>query len=430
MWRAARPWCVSGIVGYTGRRVTAAAHTQPVTWGILTMAPRDHIGSRIAYWRKRRGGMSQAALAGLAGLSQSFISQVESGSKGVDRRSTIVAIAAALQVSVADLLGQPGDPTDPLKAGATSAVPAIRAVITEIEEGERRTPSRSTDELVAIMEHVDRLRAVSDYGAMAPLLPGFLLDAAAQGGILLVRAGYETSVCLRNLGYRDLALSAARIAVQAAREYEDAAWLGAAEFVHTLAMPIEAAGTSSRVAGRALIDLQRRAAQVPVRQMLGQMHLSASMACAVDGRPDDAASHLAAAHAEARTLGDPEDGAGFNLCSFGPTNLALWRMTVDIELGEYGQVLELARKTTPGPLRVANRHQAYWMSYGRALAHSGRTDREALVAFMHAERAAPLAFSLNPLARDAIVSMVYRAQRRSVSDDLRVLARRLGVEVP
>jgi hypothetical protein len=163
--------------------------------------------------------------------------------------------------------------------------------------------------------------------------------------------------------------------------------------------------------------------------MLGQMHLSASMACAVDGRPDDAAAHLAAARDEAQTLGDPADGAGFNLCGFGPTNLALWQMSVDVELGDFGKVIESAQSFTPAPLRVANRHQAYWMAYGRALTHSGQTDRQALIAFMHAERSAPLAFSLNPMARDAVVSMVHRARRRSVSDDLRVIARRLGVDV-
>jgi transcriptional regulator with XRE-family HTH domain len=389
----------------------------------------DHIGSRISYWRRRRGGMTQAVLAGLAGVSQAYISQVESGRKGIERRSTLISIAAALQVSVADLLGQPGDPTDPLKADAAAQIPAIRAAIIEIEEGERRESSRSAEELAALVDRVDGLRAVSDYGGMAPLLAGFLRDAAAHGGLPLVRAAYETSVCLRNLGYRDLALPAARIAVSAAQKIEHTAWVGAAQFVHTLAMPIEAAGTTSRIADRSLADLQAQASDRSVRQMLGQMHLSASMACAVDNRADDAAAHLAAAHDEARTLGDPDDGAGFNLCSFGPTNLALWKMSVDVELGEHGKVIELAQKTTPGPLRVANRHQAYWMSYGRALAHSGQTDRQALIALMQAERAAPLAFSLNPMARDSVISMVHRARRRSVSDDLRVLARRLGVNV-
>lgn len=393
------------------------------------MVPTGTIGTRIRYWRKRRGGMTQGVLAGLAGVDQSYISKVEAGLRNVERRSTLVAIARALQVSVADLLGQPGDPTDPLKSDAAAIVPRIRAAIIEVEEGERRDPAKTAEELAALVERVDGMRAVSDYGGMAPLLPDFLIEAAAHGGVPLIRAAYETSVCLRNLGYRDLALPAARVAVAAAQDAEDLAWLGAARFVHTLAMPIETAGTTSRIAERSLEELQRGAGDVSVRQMLGQMHLSASMACAVDGRPDDAQAHLDEARAEAATLGDPEDGAGFNLCSFGPTNLALWHMNVAIELGEHGEVLELARKTTPAPLKVANRHQTYWMSTGRALAHSGRTDREALAAFMRAERAAPLAFSLNPMARDAIASMVRRAHRRSVSEDLRIMARRLGVEV-
>src|SRR5205823_8115373 len=83
----------------------------------------EHIGARIGYWRRRRG-LTQAVLAGLAGVSQPFVSQVEAGQKGIERRSTLVAIAGALQVSVADLLGQPGDPTDPAKAGVARVVPA------------------------------------------------------------------------------------------------------------------------------------------------------------------------------------------------------------------------------------------------------------------------------------------------------------------
>ena len=65
---------------------------------------------------------------------------------------------------------------------------------------------------------------------------------------------------------------------------------------------------------------------------------------------------------------------------------------------------------------------------GRALAHSGKTDREALVALINAERAAPVPFSVNPLIRDSITAMMYRARRRAVPDDLRILARRAGIE--
>ena len=388
----------------------------------------EHIGARIAYWRRRRG-LTQGVLAGLAGVSQAYISQVEVGRKGIERRSTLVAIAAALQVTVTDLVGEPGDPTDPLKAATSSAIPRIRVALVEIEEGMERTPTRPLEQLEADVRRMAGLRAISDYPTMARELADLLGDAAAYGGLPLARIGYETSVCLRNLGYRDLALPAARVAVAAAAAAGDPAWIGATKFVHSLALPIEAARTARRVVDRSLAELQAHAADQRVRQMLGQLHLSASLACAVDKRPDDAAAHIAAAEAEARTLGDPDDGIGFNLSAFGPTNLGLWRMSVDVELGEHGRALETAPSVNPAGLKVANRHQSYWLSYGRALAHSGRTDREALTAFTRAERAAPAPFSLNPMARDAVSSMVHRARHRSVSEDLRILARRVGVDV-
>lgn len=389
----------------------------------------DTVGARIRYWRLRRGGMTQAVLAGLAGVSQSYISQVEAGRKTVERRSTLVGIANALQVTVTDLLGQPGDPTDPAKAGAAEAVPAIWAALIEIEEGERRPASRTPEETAAAVADAARMRARSDYATMARLLPGLLLDAAATGPLELAQIGYEASVCLRNLGYRHLSLPAARIALAAAREADDAAWIGAARFIFTLALPIESAPIAARTAGRALVDLQAAAAQPEVRQMLGQLHLSAAMSSAVDQRADLAAAHLAEAEREAATLGDPQDGEGFNLSCFGPTNVNLWRMSVANELAEYGRVIELARRVRPDGLRIANRHQSYWLTLGRALAHSGRHDREALVAFVNAERAAPVPFALNPMAREAVVAMVYRAKRRSVSEGLRILARRVGVNV-
>src|SRR5207302_7674704 len=137
-----------------------------------------------------------------------------------------------------------------------------------------------------------------------------------------------------------------------------------------------------------LAALQSGAADSQVRQVLGQLHLSAALVCAVNERPVDAEAHLAEATREGRSLGDPDDGLGFNLLAFGPTNVGLWRMTVAAELGEHGRVIELARTIEPRRLKVANSCQAYWMHLGRSLAHSGKTDREALVALIHAERAA------------------------------------------
>jgi transcriptional regulator with XRE-family HTH domain len=63
-----------------------------------------HIGERIAAHRKRQG-MSQEALAGLAGRSRSWLSQVERGVRGVDKMSTVTDLAAALRIAPSDLVG-------------------------------------------------------------------------------------------------------------------------------------------------------------------------------------------------------------------------------------------------------------------------------------------------------------------------------------
>ncbi|TDB99627.1 XRE family transcriptional regulator [Micromonospora fluostatini] len=393
------------------------------------MPVTDTIGARIRYWRVFRGGMSQAVLAGLAGVSQSYISQVESGRKTIDRRSTLVDIAAALQVTVADLLGQGSEPGDPARDSAAAWVPAIWSALIEIEEGERRQPARTPEELAAGIARSDQLRTSSDYPAMARLLPDLLIESAARGGATLARVAYQASTCLRHLGWRHLALNAARVSASAAEACGDAAWIGAARFAYAQSLPIESASLAARTADRSLAELQADADDTRVRQMLGQLHLSAALTSTVSGRPDVARDHLAEATREAATLGDPSDGSGFNGCGFGPTNVGLWEMSIAAELGEYGRVIELSRTVQPQVLIASNRRQAYWLELGRALASSGRRDGEALAAFVRAERAAPVPFALNPLARGAVVAMVRRAQRRGVPEDLRVLAARVNLTV-
>ncbi|MFE9203266.1 helix-turn-helix domain-containing protein [Micromonospora sp. NPDC007230] len=389
----------------------------------------DTIGARIRYWRMRRSGMSQAVLAGLAGVSQSYISQVESGRKTVDRRSTLVAIAAALQVTVADLLGQGTEPGDPARERAAECVPAIWSALIEIEDGERRPLTRTRDELAADIARSDQLRNRSNYPAMARLLPDLLLDAAAVGGTVLAQVAYQASTCLRHLGYRHLALNAARVAVAAAEDVEEPAWLGASRFAYAQSLPIESAPLAARSADRSLAELQAAASDERVRQMLGQLHLSAALASTVSGQPDVARDHLAEAAREAAILGDPPDGAGFNGCGFGPTNVGLWEMSIAAELGESGRVVELSRTVRPQVLAASNRQMSYWLDLGRALAESGRRDAEALVAFVRAEQAAPVPFALNPLAQDTVVAMAQRVRRRAVPNELRLLAGRLGISL-
>ena len=70
------------------------------------MAPPATTGQRLATHRRRRG-LSQAALAGLVGRSESWLSQVERGVRSVDRLSVLLDMARVLHVDVEALTGRP-----------------------------------------------------------------------------------------------------------------------------------------------------------------------------------------------------------------------------------------------------------------------------------------------------------------------------------
>ncbi|GGN59586.1 hypothetical protein GCM10010112_14780 [Actinoplanes lobatus] len=385
----------------------------------------EHIGARVRLWRRRRK-LSQSALAGLAGVTQAYLSQIENGLRAVERRSTQVALAQALDVSVADLLGQTADPTDPVRSRAAEHIADIRVALVELEVGDIRAPGRNPAELDDAIRRMQQLRISSDHLVLAPGLAGLLRDAARRPEAL-VRVAYTAASCLRSLGYRDLARPAARIAIDAARSLDDPAWIGMAEFGYIQSLPIEAATVARRVADRAITEMQNAAADPSARQTLGQIHLTAALASATAQRHDDAWAHLAAAQAEAGSLGEPLDGLGFFGNFFGPLNVHLWKMTLLTEMGDHGRVLEMADGLPVDEIPIASRRQSYHLDRGRALAHSGRNDKLALIALAQAERAAPAPFRLNPVIRDVVSTMITRAKRKAVAEDLTAMAQRLGV---
>ncbi|MGC4868945.1 hypothetical protein ACLQ3B_26295 [Micromonospora sp. DT53] len=203
----------------------------------------------------------------------------------------------------------------------------------------------------------------------------------------------------------------------------------ASRFIYAQSLPIEAARLAARVSDRSLVELQGDASDVRVRQMLGQLHLMAALASTVDARPDVARDHLAEATREAASLGDRADGGGFNGCCFGPTNVGLWKMSIAAEQGEYGRIIELSRTDPLAGAQGIESPTVVLVDIGRALADGGRRDSEALAAFIRAEQAAPVPFAINPLARDAVVTLAQPAQRRAIPDDLRLLAGRIGIDL-
>jgi transcriptional regulator with XRE-family HTH domain len=124
--------------------------------------------------------MSQQVLADLAGVTQGYVSQIEAGKRPLERRSTQVAVARALNVSVAQLVGSPTDRVDPLLDRAVAHVPRIRQAVVELAAGERQTPRRGPDELAVASGDLAQLYAKTHYAGIAPLLLPDLVGAALQ----------------------------------------------------------------------------------------------------------------------------------------------------------------------------------------------------------------------------------------------------------
>lgn len=59
-------------------------------------------GQRIARARRRRG-LSQAVLAGLVGRSESWLSQVERGRRGIDSHAVLMRLAAILRIEIEEI---------------------------------------------------------------------------------------------------------------------------------------------------------------------------------------------------------------------------------------------------------------------------------------------------------------------------------------
>lgn len=371
-----------------------------------TVGENLFIGAQVAYWRRRRG-KSQRVLADLAGMSQPYLSQIETGTRPVERRATLVALAHALDVSIADLTGKLGDPTDPARAAASAHVPAIRDALIRREVGELTEPHY---DVRTVME----AGGAYDFTTVAPMLPNLL--GGLRGGDL-VQVAHVGVYTLKHLGFTDLARDAARLAVTEARELGDPAWIGIAEFVRILAMPPEMPGAPTRLAQRVADEIQPAIGDDQARQAYGMLHLHAALRAAVDRRPDVARDHLDEATEAAESLGEPED-LGLARFAFGPTNVGFWKVSVEMELGEPHHALETAQLVAPGLIPLANRQAPYYADVATALAEVGRDD-EAIAAFLRAESVGPQWFRLRPTVRDSIGAILRRTSRNAVSKQMR-----------
>lgn len=273
------------------------------------------IGARARKIRCRRG-LSLDVAAGLAGITKGYLSMLERGQRGFNRRGLIEDLADTLGCSVVDLTGQPYAPPDRGTADALATVPGISLAINDCTlEDVPDLPARPVEQLVsaaaAANAHLDAARfslAGRELGAVLAELH----VAAVTGSTDTRRAALAAlaEACLvgasiaRHLGHADLAVQTARRGYDAARQLGDSTrarlltmhralglgWIGAR---HRVAAVLDDA--------LAEITPDPSAADTGPAQAAGMLHLTAALNHARQNRTGDADDHLGAASELAAT---------------------------------------------------------------------------------------------------------------------------------
>ncbi|HET9875287.1 MAG TPA: helix-turn-helix domain-containing protein, partial [Mycobacterium sp.] len=329
------------------------------------------IGARIRTRRQLRGWSIRFA-ADRAGLAHTTWSRIERGIISADNRYTLADIARALDCSVLDLAGNPAAPDTRDEALLAYAIDAIHTALldADIAEAPLCVP-RPWPELIREAELVHHLRMRCDFLGAARRLPDLVreLHAATHGphrGEALHRfsiTAHDAQAVANTTGYkRDCWLSAMRCQ-QAAELLDDPIMLALGGFATSVAAA--SAGAYARSVTRADRAADALSAHLDVDgalPMLGMLHMSYAMSARGDHRESDSGHRLAEASSLAARTGETMTLD----MGFGPTNLAIWQITIETDGGDPGRAVEISSKTTPAALPMPSRQATFHSDVARA----------------------------------------------------------------
>lgn len=391
------------------------------------------IGQRARRLRRAQG-KSLDVIAGGAGIRKSYLSMLERGERRWDSRRLTDSIAGALGVKPTDLIGPPdADGTARRSRSQAELAPLYRALVTSSAEYGADVHPRTLGELRIVDELLTSAWLGQDYAAAIAQAVPLLLEAAQLATVtrgrertetlwLLVQTLRTVSSIFRTYGELAHAMLAAERCAEAARVLGDPVAVAWADYpkMHALA-PDGLYPAARRLALRAASVLEASAGEHAL-EIRGAVLLAGAFNSANAGHRAEAASMLAEAEAVAGRTGE----AGLRAANFGPSNVALHRMSIEVELGDYGEAARIAERVDPRRIHAKSRRAAYFADSGRVKAHLGH-DEEALQLFRRAERLSPLVVRRNPYVRDVVVDMLDSRRRLAGGVVLTGLAERLGV---
>ncbi len=394
----------------------------------------SELGSRIAYWRERRG-VTQRLLADRIGRSKSWIEKVEAGQRSANRLPILLTICKELRIDLPVLIGRDLTRNTP-ECIDDIQVEMIRASLERYDAIRNEIPSGYRIDMSRLHRQVSYVWSafeLADYQVVSRTLPDLLLEAqrsnVAQSNEETARILAEvyqiTASTLRKLGEYDLAWLAGDRGMSLAEHTGDVIMTALTGFrvanaLLAIGRPGAAFDLNISLASRLESNLHTEAD----RSAYGHLLLQAAMAAASGGDAIGVRDLVR----EAQTIASHvQDQANHHRLSFGPTNVGVHNVSALVSLGEGGLAVEVAAKIDEAGIRMLRRERRanHLVDVARGYSQWGRRD-EALGKLLEAEALAPREVNCRPVARSTIENLIVRS-RGNPPSALRSLAERSGV---
>ncbi|MGG7572805.1 helix-turn-helix domain-containing protein [Streptomyces sirii] len=372
----------------------------------------ERIGQRIAEARKARG-LTQLQLAQRIPCSKSLIAQVERGHKPASPSLTAGA-ARALGVRLEQLTGQPYE--DPQRGRVHATVPDIQTAMLSWDLPDEDLPVRSFDELAGDVARASALGRKARYANLGRLLPPLLDELStachsAEGtererlfGLLAETYSGVTAIAYA-VGLFDLRSQAMDRVQWAARESQDPLRIGRTQWQRaTLFLQAAAYDRGMRLLDRVRHDLGEDISRMdgPTLSVHGSVHLRSAMFAARAANAPTARAHLDAAADAARRLGRDANHYGLE---FGPTNVAMHRLGVAVEMYDGPEVVRRTQRTRL-PVNVAPVRAGRWyMDAAKGWLDYGNREK-AFAALQAARNVAPEQTRNHPQVRETVKTLI------------------------
>ncbi|WP_369185160.1 helix-turn-helix domain-containing protein [Streptomyces sp. Y1] len=397
------------------------------------------IGERVAWYRRRRG-MPQEVLAGLVGRTADWLSKVENGRIELDRLSVIRALADALDIRLGDLLAEPSllDWPGDAQGGAVSK---LREALMDYKQ---LSPFLAADDAEQPPD-LDILRAEvgsawsayqdARYSRATRLIPDILSqaqravrmhegDQQQQAKALLAMAYQGAAMVLTKIGEADLAWMSADRGLTAAQESGNIVVTGSLfrSVSHCLLSNGRLTAARDLVMNSAsFLEAGLEDGSPTYLSIYGTLFLVGSMAAARIEDRSTVRDFLAEADRAAQRLGHD---ANHMWTAFGPTNVAIHRISTAMELGDVQIALDQGPRVDSSTLPLERRVR-HSLEIARAYSAQNRMD-EALALVLDAEELAPEQVRYHFIPRHLVTNWV-RQQRGKPSYLLAGVAQRLQI---